>query len=540
MSDSLGACAKAMGDGLQACERTLGQDTCSFHPGQQLTSHCRECGTLVCVECVMDPQHRGHIFQKIKECLREPVTRIERYISKIDKVLLSAVEKEFTETQKEKNERIVKHAKTVKDLNDQGTKFKTDIDAQTESMVSEMDTELQNANKLLDKHMDSLASLKKYLTEERKKYVDIIKSGSEILKFDSGSELLSTNKEKEIPKHPIIPSLKHTVCDDADKLIRKALGFLVDMNKSVKDSSKVVTKPTDQLQAPPSDSSKVVTKPTDQLQAPPSDSSKVVTKTTDQAQVPPSADMQLTCFDNTSPHYDSVTPVTKDTAWTRVPIYDESDKTYYCNIKLSLITNTGKVLRHMQTENNNKIVWICIQPRTGTLYGGFGDKTIRNINTTTGKTTTILQCQYMPRLIKVTSDDHVLVGTWQNKESVCKYKPKNTNILKSKQLVSTSTEKYKVWDIDHSPSTGRVVISCNDAGVVVLNSDLTQIHRFTGLPGDSRKKFVCDTAVFDSHSNIVIGDCRNKDIYIVDGEHYNLVRVLHTDSDSNIGRVSLY
>lgn len=91
--------------------------------------------------------------------------------------------------------------------------------------------------------------------------------------------------------------------------------------------------------------------------------------------------------------------------------------------------------------------------------------------------------------------------------------------------------------------TNRVVIACDEEGVMILNNDLTKIHSFTGLTGVwymFKKRLNCTSAMFDSSDNLIIGDHDNREIYILDRKQYNLIQKLSIKDMSNPARFKLY
>ena len=210
---------------------------------------------------------------------------------------------------------------------------------------------------------------------------------------------------------------------------------------------------------------------------------------------------EMQCFDGNAGSYIALTPITLDTAWVGI---GQSSQNMLSN-QLCLITNTGKEINRMPME---PFYPLSIHPIYKQLYGGFhADRTVRLIDTTTGETEIIVQHSSDPDQIKVTSDDHLLVATDTPKGKIKKYTLKG-------EIVSISGYKYQVTDIDNCPITNRVLISCVEDGVILLDHNLQVIHTFTGQFGPTMKKsFVCYTAVFDNTGNILVGDYKNSAVY---------------------------
>ena len=160
---------------------------------------------------------------------------------------------------------------------------------------------------------------------------------------------------------------------------------------------------------------------------------------------------------NEDSKYVQITPIDYDTAWAIANLYQQ----------VHLISSTGESLLEIHTDVD--IHSLGVHPTTGQLYAGCGDdETIRSIDTETGITTVIAQCDIIPLCIRVTKDNDVLVTSWGGEYPVYRYRLTG-------ELVHTSPEKYyNVRDINQMNRTKRVVLSRDEGGAMVLNHDLTK------------------------------------------------------------------
>ena len=155
---------------------------------------------------------------------------------------------------------------------------------------------------------------------------------------------------------------------------------------------------------------------------------------------------------------------------------------------------------------------------------------VRSIDTVTGKTTTLVQCPIAIHRLKVTHDNHVIVGSCLvdgTKEPVYIYKLTG-------ELVNKSPEKYKVHDIDSCPQTNRVAISGEKEGLTLLNSDLTVMKTY------NRKNMYCTSAIFDSHGNLIVADYSNQEIIVLGGESLSFLQKLEIEAITCPGKLKLY
>ena len=383
-----------MAEEAQVCERLRGQDTCPFHSGHNISSLCKTCSILVCLECMTSSTHEGHTFKKIKDCLREPTNNLTRYLHKIDQILLKHVEKDVLATENEMKLSIHKQINDVQNLKDQSVEFKKEIEANTAGMIGLVNQHAHSVLEVLSQHITLLETLREYLLSEKKECQDTLAKGSEILRYDAGNETGEKINQINVPEHPKIQELQHIRMrwDNAQLLIRNAMGSLKDVKPK---STETTSTDTSSTPLPVS------------------------------CAIHPSA---LSQFNNESPYFYAVTPITKATAWAGEYRHNISDNSYTTGNTLNLITNRGKLLRQITTDVPFRSLYI--HPKTGMLYVGcYGDETLRGVDTTSGITDILFTCDIKPHRIKVTSDDQILVGTYGENNKVYRYLQHNMHFI---------------------------------------------------------------------------------------------------------------
>lgn len=437
----------------QVCVRKPCQETCPFHPGCTVTTLCGKCMLLVCVECVITDGHKGHTLTMLSKCLHKPINTIENHTKCIEELILfiqreAVVLKHDLENNQQKREFQIGKLKNSKL---EGS-FKTERINQYEEYYDVLEKTLKNYETLIK-------TSETQLSKKLAKYVGILKSGSDVSKYDTGI-LLNKVAFDKVPDKPCIPELTDDM-DFGEVMIR--------LRREMHRVSEL--RLTDQSSE---------------------DIYLVVTST----------------FDN--PGYYSITPYFNDKAWVgKKNVYESTNK-------LCLLTNKGTI--EHETETDGVFVSLCIHPTTKQLYGGFEDNTVKSIENVSGTTIIVAKCECLPESIKVTSDNNVLVGTTSG-YNVSRYNLKGGS-------VQESSESFKVHNIDHCLTSNRVLLSCGYDGIVILNNKLLRIYKFTGLSGQGRKVFECRSAIF-YEGNIIVSDFSNKEIFIIEGEHFRLIRNLH-------------
>ena len=483
-------------DTAQVCDRLRGQETCPFHKGHKIASLCKTCGILVCLQCMMSSEHEGHTFKEITSCLREPTDNLSKHITEIEKRLLITVQKELSETKKQRTQSVQKQTKGVEQIKEQRHKAHLQIDTTADSMTVRWNEHSQNILDVLDKHILGLESLRNQLNEERKECSEILQKGSNILKYDAGLEIIKKTKTQRIPKPPKLVELEYNKCGhNFDELIWKAMGILKEVG-----SNESVSEQSDKYQASVSE---IVRQHRYHLIESISNTS------------------------NESPRFGAIAPIGKNAAWACEVNYDGIAEEY--SNWLYLLDSRRNIIQQVKLDKlDTTIFYLSSHPITGQpFYINDQDNYVKSIDTTTGKTTNLVGCEIDIHRLKVTHDNHVIVGSRGTKEAIYTYKLTG-------ELVSKSTEDYDVDDIDHCPTTNRVAISSGEDGLTLLNSDLTLMKTYNGKNSD------ITTAIFNSHGDLIVGDYSKKEIFVLDGERLNFIQKLEFNGISHPGKLKLY
>ena len=224
--------------------------------------------------------------------------------------------------------------------------------------------------------------------------------------------------------------------------------------------------------------------------------------------------------DNESPILTAITPICKNAGWAcqRMNNGRITNKFY-------LIDSRRNVVHRVTLDTD--IYMLRIHPVTRQLLL-INDQhnCVRSIDTITGKTTQIVKCPIDIQRLKVTHDNHVIVGSRGTRAAIYKYQLTG-------ELVKKSVEKYDVQDIDHCPKTSRVAIA-TDEGLTLLNLDLTMMNNYR------LHQFNCSSAIFDSHSNLIVADYSNKEIIVLEGDSLRYIQKLDIDGITSPAKLRLY
>lgn len=150
----------------------------------------------------------------------------------------------------------------------------------------------------------------------------------------------------------------------------------------------------------------------------------------------------------------------------------------------------------------------------------------------TGSSTVVIHTPEDPECIHVTGDGRILLGSDNPPSMVYEYE------LAGK-LLQKSSEKFKIKGILQSPKTNNTAI-CYEGEIIILDPKLFRIHTFFGLIGAQRKPFYLPSALFDQYDNLIVGDCLNKEVYVLDGSSYNLIQTFGLDCMSHPAEIQLH
>lgn len=150
---------------------------CTKHPGSPITAVCVTCSTiLVCMECITDEQHKGHVFQKLQEAANDTKEKLKEKRN-AHFITMAAMESDLNKLQTFAVQLRNGQKVTIKEINDQreGIIMATNdiadnlislCEAQTESSCSKLESAAQDISTTRDiesryiKDVDNLISEK--------------------------------------------------------------------------------------------------------------------------------------------------------------------------------------------------------------------------------------------------------------------------------------------------------------------------------------------------------------------------------------------
>ncbi|XP_069101910.1 uncharacterized protein [Argopecten irradians] len=150
---------------------------CTKHPGSQIVSVCVTCGnTLVCVECMTDSLHKGHVFEKLREVsinikanLKPKQVEYRRFASSLESDI-NEMMKIKEQQENDQKERVKIIDKQKEEIIDAATKMaeslKSEFAAETQNNCVQLQRGIDKVSEKLDKVKQHSDNVKRVIDEQ--------------------------------------------------------------------------------------------------------------------------------------------------------------------------------------------------------------------------------------------------------------------------------------------------------------------------------------------------------------------------------------
>ncbi|XP_069109390.1 uncharacterized protein [Argopecten irradians] len=141
---------------------------CIKHPDSPVTAVCVTCGTtLVCVECVTDELHSGHVFRKPNKVAADIKTQLKPKIADNRKLVVS-LESGVSQMQKLKSKQENEQKERVKLVNKQREMLLQAVNKTADNIISEFEAKTKGNCATLEKAIDDIpAKIEKVRQHEK-------------------------------------------------------------------------------------------------------------------------------------------------------------------------------------------------------------------------------------------------------------------------------------------------------------------------------------------------------------------------------------
>ncbi|XP_021367305.1 tripartite motif-containing protein 2-like [Mizuhopecten yessoensis] len=488
--------------------RIKGQFTCTHHKGGQLDLYCEECQIPVCIKCV-STVHKSHPLCDLSEIIHQTKQDVQSFIDKTEKVDLVQIDQYITSTDKHLKDNTSNFDKLSHHLKTQTNKLKEDLDqltAQTLSLYQQME---EDNTKLLQTYKQDLEVYDAKLKKQVQECKIALQRGSDIQIYDTGCEIQSA---LTLPAEPTLCTASFTPNQNPEVHLKQALG---EVNTSCHCQGQA---------SPGHDMSVGSSTGQGSTSTQQNSTGRKKVKSPVYRLLP-----QTKVLGNwTSPCYiTSVCPTIDGQVWTSA-----------CDdITLNLLDRKGKVIQKIK--HNTGITEISLSPTTNTLWVCDLDNNITEL--VSGRLVHRFGTREEPRCICITASNHVIVG--MNKK-ISKFTTEGTLLHTTSAAGTGKPFVCTPYRISECPVTHNVAVA--DLGntlhggegkprVVVIDTDFKKLFEYDGkvphtyqpTSQSGSKRFTPWGVVYDSVGNLVIGDCSNNRIILINGCG-EFLRIIHT------------
>ncbi|XP_033760533.1 uncharacterized protein LOC117342476 [Pecten maximus] len=483
--------------------RPKGQLKCEVHKQNDVIFLCQDCKMLICSKCSIT-LHKHHIdsFLEISDIKTRHNQILQDFVNETENVNIPKLNQEIISSRTKKSSCKPMYDKLRKNIIDNTTKCKLELDKITEDYIALCDKMEVAAMDLIQTHITDLESRLKTLRDLSSEYKQTLQTGTSVLVYDSVTEI--REMDPDIPPTPNIDMAQFTPGMDRLSHLKQAIGNL--------------KLPTDHLQVGSATSGhsdqRPVVRPNQSTDAGQASTGEVRYKLRDRPTV-----MSHFSYPDT---ISSICPTSDGRAW----LCD-------CTNKVNLIDNQGQVIQTIR--HNSKIEDISLDPTTGRLwFCCYRDKTICKVST---PSTPVIRftTEDEPFSLCVTREGRVVVGTWDDRQG-----HKVGVYTVDGQVLHTAIVEGAVPSISRCGVTGNIAVVVGYKRIIVYNSTLQLLvnYRREGIQARGEgiqvrgsvtpDEFGPCTVVYDSKGNIVIVDRTRNTIELISGAG-KYIKTLHTN-----------
>nr|XP_011433467.2 uncharacterized protein LOC105318413 [Crassostrea gigas] len=464
---------------LQQYFTTLTYPKCKKHPTEHCKLHCRQCDIPICTQCVSSKKHLRHTQTEI---LKKSV--LHRELHELEKIVYPTYQEIASNIQMQKTDLNKNSQKLTTDINNQGKLWHNKIDTvikNFKSHVVDMESkhlvvlkiQEEEITRIISEISDSIVELKKLLNS---KNVCLV------------SEYKSRNPEfKQLPSKlkVSLPNFKSQEIH-IDQLTEQ-FGSLSALSFTIEEQDYVM--PTQGAESSPPDRSLM------------------------------SVPRIISSIDTMYEHISGVTCLNDTEIWTRG-----------LNNIMNLYNLQGDLLKSIQTNTGNN-PWDIAVTRSGELlYTDYHDRTVNIVKNTQVQTVIRLEGWKPLNICSTLSGDLLVVMDSDDKDdddSGGDEDAKQTKVVrysgsKKKQsiqyndagepLFSSGDTKYISENRNRD-----ICVSDHDASAVVVVNQAGKLRfTYTGNQSPTKRQFSPRGITTDSKSRLLVLDCNNHCIHILD------------------------
>ncbi|XP_056002474.1 E3 ubiquitin-protein ligase TRIM71-like [Ostrea edulis] len=458
---------------------------CPNHADEHCKHYCEKCNTPVCITCVSSGKHKGHKLSNILETLSSKRQILQNDLEELETRIYPRYEDIAVDVQTEKVELETNYGKLITDADQQGYVLHRDIT----DIVNQRKSNIQE---IKNKHLSALNKNTDEITQKTTELKQIISDLKSILKSNDVS-LTSTYKSRNSEFRTSPPRVRITLPSfSAQKINKDQLNEMFGSLSSLSFN----------------------TERDDTIISPEAASYPLVKPLLDEPRL-------IATIDTGYEDLYSVSCLSEYQVWTGGD-----------NETMKLLNLQSKLLTSIQTESRNAPWDIAVTSDGNLVYTDDDNKTVNLVkNKQVG---TLIRLQgWRPLYVCSSSFDDLLVTMISDDRKQSKvvrysgYTEKQTIQFdhQGRPLYSTYNTKY----ISENRNLDICVADRGASAVVVVNQSGKLRFRYTGHPSNTKKSFDPVGITTDNQSHILIADCRNHRIQILDQDGQFLRHIQNCD-----------
>ena len=454
--------------------RKKGDKFCPKHPKKELTFSCDDCAdTPVCSLCITT-DHKGHKFTDLDSLAQAKYNFIQDFNNEIKTQIIPKIENNLQHADVSMGTFEQSIAVDIDRVEGQRNYLKKKIDSVADKNISDLKDICKRYQTLVQQFKSATENSRKRMQNLFAENSDALKSNQNILLIDVAEDLKGIKTEPphfcDIPSAEFLSGSK----PDCERLIHEAFGYIHKMNQS---GDLLGAKAPHKSPTLDGEIKVLLTKPS-------------LLNTRKLSFNPYAAE------------------ITKDgticlCAHGRIHLLD---------------TNGG--MRYFKLDSDVRD--IAVHPVSDDVYCTLGDNSVRLLDTSTGSTTKLFVPEGRHDALAFMNDGSLLVSEY-DKPLVTLYSDK------SKKIRTFTYKGRGPRQITVCRTTGRIAIACWRSNVLVIDSNFTELYRYSGYSGDSTLESY--DVVFDGLGHLLVADYReNKGIHVLNAETGQHIQTMTTDN----------
>ncbi|XP_034333356.2 tripartite motif-containing protein 2-like [Magallana gigas] len=473
---------------------------CSKHPTQLCDLHCEQCDIPICLECVSSREHLGHEQMNILKLLEAKKGALHNDLQELEHSIYPKYQEIASIIPVQKADLSQNSKKLTVDIYNHGEELHREIDSTIKKMKSDVENMESKHLIVLDKQENEV---KRIISEIEQSITDLNK-----LLNSNDVSLVSAYKSRNAEFRRLPPKLSVSLPRFTPQKINKEqiyqqIGSLTALSIKTEEHGYTI------------DSSSAESSPP----------------------VKPFIDVPRIIMD-----FDTETSGYEDELCCVSCLSDNEVWTSGDDNMMRLYNLHGKLLKSIQTQSGEMLQGIAVTQSGELVYTDPNDRTVNIVKNTEVQSVIRLQKWRLLNVCSTSSGDLLVVmdNVVEKKAKVVRYSD-----YKEKQIIQYNNKRQPLYSFDRNIYAKYIsenknldvcVSDCKAKAVVVVNQAGKLRFTYTGSHSTTKKLFHPTGITTDSQNRILIADCDNHCIHILDqdGKFIRYIDNCHLQSPNGL------